>query len=492
MYEQFFGFSEEPFRLSPDSNLCYRHASYKKALAYMQYALHRSEGFVMVTGQPGTGKTTLIRDLVSELSDGQVAVANLECTQLEADDLLRTVVFRFGLDGSSREKSMLLNELDVFLRRLHRDGRRALLVIDEAQALPMSAIEELRLLTNLNQDNKPLLQIFLIGQEELRELVHSPKLEQLHQRLVASCHLFPLDAERTEEYVKYRLRQVGWDDDPSFDEDVFPYIHQFSLGIPRWINMICSRILLHGMVEEVHEIGLRDLHEVLDGLVTEQLLPAGIKMFQADLLTEMSEKIKKKVTSDDVSPESEASDYDPSSAKSIEIDGLEFDALDEADEDEPADKIQMSRTRVASVSSVTSRRSEEKKKPLAPLTLERVDLGPEQNRSVQEAVQIQDDLEARRQKIKQRRDDLVKDLYGHLKPLVRGKTPQQSLVEFLRFMHGQEVGGSVLSLPSELSAMGLRGFAAWLKYTQQSITPEAREITQMVFDQMVSDLEAVA
>lgn len=439
----------------------------------------------MVTGQPGTGKTTLIRDLVSDLSDGQVAVANLECTQLEADDLLRTVVFRFGLDGSAKEKSMLLNELDIFLRRLHRDGRRALLVIDEAQALPMSAIEELRLLTNLNQDNKPLLQIFIIGQEELRELVHSPKLEQLHQRLVASCHLFPLDQEKTEEYVKYRLRQVGWQDDPTFDDDVFPYIHQFSLGIPRWINMICSRLLLHGMVEEIHQITLKDIHEVLEGLMAEQLLPAGIKMFQADLLTEILEQDKKKVapTTELGCEPTALPEYNPETAKSIEIDGLEFDALDE-------DAPEARQTARSKVSPITKKPA--KSAPKAPLALELSDVAEDVVRSTDEAMAVQDDLEVRREKIKVRRDEIVQDLYGHLKPLVKGKSPQSSLVEFLRFMHGREIAGAVLNLPSELAAMGVRGFTAWLKYTQQNITPEAREITQMVFDRMVLDHDEVA
>lgn len=483
MYEKFYGFKEEPFRLSPDSNLCYRHPSYKKALAYMQYALHRSEGFVMVTGQPGTGKTTLIRDLVSELSDGQVAVANLECTQMEADDLLRTVVFRFGLDGRSKEKSMLLNELDTFLRRLHMDGRRALLVIDEAQALPMSAIEELRLLTNLNQDNKPLLQIFIIGQEELRELVHSPKLEQLHQRLVASCHLYPLDEEKTEEYVKYRLKQVGWDEDPDFEPDVFPYVHQFSLGIPRWINMICSRILLHGMVEEIHHITLKDLHEVLDGLMTEHLLPAGIKMFQADLLKEILDTAKKKglLTADELA-ETEDS-YDPTTAKSIEIEGLELDVLDQQDEPLPG-KNKAANTKA-------SKRGA-KNQPSAPLALESADLEVNDTEGQSPGIAIRDDLEAQREKNRIRRDDLVKELFARLMPFVKEKSPQQALVEFLRFMHGKDVGGTTLNLPPELSAMGPRGFTAWLKYTQQSMTPEAREITQLVFDRMTASQEEVA
>jgi len=273
MYEEFYGFSEEPFRLSPDSRICFGHPSYKKAKAYMQYALHRGEGFVMVTGQPGTGKSTLINDLTSDLSDSNVVVSKLACTQLEADDLLRLVVLHFGLDGQVEHKALLLHSLSDFLQRLHRDGKRPLLIIDEAQDLSTTALEELRLLTNLQHNNHPLLQIFLVGQEGLREMVLSPQLEQLHQRIIAACHLEPLSVDATVGYIKFRLRKFGWSDDPVFDQGIFPYVHMYSQGIPRMVNMICSRILLHGMVEELHELGVDDIRSVIDGLAEEQLLP---------------------------------------------------------------------------------------------------------------------------------------------------------------------------------------------------------------------------
>ncbi|MCP4127260.1 MAG: AAA family ATPase, partial [Gammaproteobacteria bacterium] len=258
MYEEFYGFKEEPFRLSPDSRICFGHPSYKKAKAYMQYALHRGEGFVMVTGQPGTGKSTLIYDLTSDLSDSNVVISKLACTQLQADDLLRLVVLHFGLDGRVEHKALLLHNLSDFLQRLHHEGKRPLLIIDEAQDLSTTALEELRLLTNLQHNNNPLLQIFLVGQEGLRDMVLSPSLEQLHQRIIAACHLEPLSADATIGYVQFRLRKFGWKNDPVFDQGVFPYIHKYSQGIPRLVNMICSRILLHGMVEELHELGVDD------------------------------------------------------------------------------------------------------------------------------------------------------------------------------------------------------------------------------------------
>ena len=273
MYENFYGLREEPFRLSPDSRLCFMHPSYKKARAYMQYALQRREGFVMVTGRPGTGKTTLISDITNQLSSQGNLHAALTSTQIRADDLLRLVVLKFGLDGNTHYKAELINRLENFLYRLHREGRRPLLIIDEAQDLAADALEELRLLTNLQRDNQPLLQIFLVGQEELRQLVLTPGLEQLHQRIVAACHLTPLTPDTTEAYILHRLHRVGWNNDPELAGEIFEPIHHHSLGIPRIVNQICSRLFLHGMVEEKHRLGLEDIREVIANLNEEQLLP---------------------------------------------------------------------------------------------------------------------------------------------------------------------------------------------------------------------------
>lgn len=276
MYEQFYNFKEEPFRLSPDSRMCFRHESYRRAKAYMRFALHRGEGFVMVTGRPGTGKSTLIADMVNELSGGAINISRLTSTQLEADDLLRLVVLDFGLDGTTDNKAMLLHRLGRFLQHQHQQNRRSLLIIDEAQDLAPSALEELRLLTNLQQNNVPLLQIFLVGQEQLRDLVMTPALEQVHQRIVAACHLAPLDEQTTRDYVLHRLRWVGWQEDPRLDEAIFPYIHKYSTGIPRLINLICSRLLLHGMVEERHELGEPDIQTAIESLAAEELLPPAV------------------------------------------------------------------------------------------------------------------------------------------------------------------------------------------------------------------------
>lgn len=280
MYESFYNLKVEPFRLSPDHRFCFSHKSYAKAKAYMQYAIHRAEGFVMVTGKPGTGKTTLVNDLVDGLSHSQIVVATIVSTQLEADDLLRLVAYNFGLEVDAPNKAVLLQGLSVRLRRYHEEGTRALLIIDEAQDLSASALEELRLLTNLQLNNQPLLQIFLVGQENLRDLVQKPSMEQVHQRLVAACHLEALNEADTEAYIKHRLDRVGWKNDPQIDQGVYPLVYQFSKGVPRRINLVCSRFLLHGCVEEKHRIRVADVRTVVEELQHEQLAPVG---FKADL-----------------------------------------------------------------------------------------------------------------------------------------------------------------------------------------------------------------
>jgi putative secretion ATPase (PEP-CTERM system associated) len=276
MYESFYNLRAEPFRLSPDHRFCFTHRSYSKAKAYMQYAYQRAEGFVMITGRPGTGKSTLIRDLISTLSDNKSDVAMLVCTQLEANDLLRMVAHAFKTKTVGEDKSTILQNLGRKLALNFNEGCRSLLIIDEAQDLSLSALEELRLLTNLQIKNKPLLQIFLLGQPELRDMIQNPRMEQVHQRIVAACHLEPLKEPETKNYILHRLTQVGWDGRLQLSEAIYPVIYKFSEGIPRRINLICSRLLLHGSVEELWQIGINDIKEVIEELQHEQLTASDI------------------------------------------------------------------------------------------------------------------------------------------------------------------------------------------------------------------------
>lgn len=285
MYEFFYNLKSEPFRLSPDHQFCYAHDGYTKAKAYMAYAFVRAEGFVMITGRPGTGKTTLIGDLIESLADERVTTATLVCTQLEADDLLRMVAFSFGMDVENQQKSQVLQQLVTLFTRYHQRGHRALLIVDEAQDLSESALEELRLLTNLQVNGEPLLQIFLLGQEELRELVQRPSMTQVQQRIVATCNLQALRVDETREYILHRLLRVGWSGRPALSEALYPIIHRFSEGVPRRINLICSRLFLHGSVEQREQIAVADARAVISELQMEQLA-AGSLLSDVDFTAE--------------------------------------------------------------------------------------------------------------------------------------------------------------------------------------------------------------
>jgi putative secretion ATPase (PEP-CTERM system associated) len=263
----------DPFRLSPDPQFCFPHRTYRKAMIYMRHALLRAEGFIVITGQPGMGKTTLINDLLQGQENDQVKIARLVSTQLAADDLLRLVAYAFDLKPEGMDKATILNRIARFLEQQHQIGRRTLLIVDEAQDVREDALEELRLLTNIQIMGHQLLQIFLVGQEDLRGMVSAPSLEQLHQRVIAATHLEPLTVSETREYIKHRLRRVGWSGNPMISNQAYAMIHLFSRGIPRQINQICSRLLLHGSIEEKDRLGLLDLQVVIEELHEEMLIP---------------------------------------------------------------------------------------------------------------------------------------------------------------------------------------------------------------------------
>lgn len=282
MFERFYGLREDPFRLSADHRFCFAHRNYARARAYVDYALHRAEGFVMVTGSPGTGKTTLINELLSTLPKDTTRAATLLSTRLEAEDLLRMTAYALGLESRMQPKALLLQQLIESMHAHYRRGVRTLLIIDEAQDLGTSALEELRLLTNLHQAGHPLLQIILVGQEPLRELVRQPEMEQLHQRLIAAWHLQPLSPEETIGYVRHRLETAGWQGDPAFDPGVMQAVYAFSQGVPRRINLICSRLLLHGCLGELHRLTQADALDLVRELGEEELAPSGERVVVAE------------------------------------------------------------------------------------------------------------------------------------------------------------------------------------------------------------------
>ncbi|MCP5446372.1 MAG: AAA family ATPase [Chromatiaceae bacterium] len=269
MYRKFYGLKADPFRLSPDHAFCLPHRSFAKAKAYMRYAMHRGEGFVMITGAPGTGKTTLIDDLLAGTRDAGYRIARLVSAQVEADDILRMVAAEFGISVSQTNKSEILRLLSNHFTLNFKQGKRSLLIVDEAQGLGLTALEELRLLTNLRIGGQPMLQIFLVGQEELRDMVTSPELEQLNQRMIAAYHMEPLKPDEFVAYVLHRLTVAGWKGNPRFTPALFPELFRFSNGLPRRINHICSRLLLHGFLEEKAQLDADDMEIVIKELRAE-------------------------------------------------------------------------------------------------------------------------------------------------------------------------------------------------------------------------------
>jgi len=263
MFEPFYGLSGSPFQLSPDPSFFYGSRGHKRAYAYLQYGLYQGEGFIVLTGEVGAGKTTLIRSLLQQLESTKVIAAQLVSTQLDADSLLRAVATAFGLVVKDGDKARIIAQLEAFLVSLVPKGSRALLIVDEAQNLAPEAIEELRMLSNFQLQNRALLQSFLVGQPELRLLMRSSRMQQLRQRVIASYHLGPLDADETRAYIEHRMKHVGWTGDPKFEDEVFDLVHRFTGGIPRRINTLCNRTLLAGFLSERHRIGVKDLEEVI-------------------------------------------------------------------------------------------------------------------------------------------------------------------------------------------------------------------------------------
>ena len=244
MFESFFGLNGAPFRLSPDPSFFYESRGHGHALSYLKFGVYQQEGFIVVTGEIGAGKTTLVRTLLEGLDPGQVVAAQVVNTQLDEGELLASICTAFGVPVPGTSKAELIATLEAFFIAVAAGGRRALLVVDEAQNLGRREVEELRMLSNFQLGSHALLQSFLVGQPELRQMLGSPAMEQLRQRVIASCHLGPLSEAETRSYIEHRLRHVGWDGTQIFDAGALPEIFASTGGIPRRINLLCSRLLL--------------------------------------------------------------------------------------------------------------------------------------------------------------------------------------------------------------------------------------------------------
>jgi general secretion pathway protein A len=278
MYEAYYQFQTKPFQLSPDPSFLFRSHGHRRAMAYLVYGVHQGEGFIVITGEIGAGKTMLASTLARKMTSRSFVLAQVVSTSLEADDVVRMVAAAFGLPQDN-SKAVLLNRVEQFLLACHRQGQRALLVVDEAQNLPARSLEELRMLSNFVYAGKPLLQTFLLGQPEFRKTLQSPEMEQLRQRVIASCHLGPLDGAETEAYIVHRLQTVGWRDDPSFSSYAFAAIYQHTGGIPRKINILCDRLLLMGRLDQKHAFTGKEVVEVINEL-QQEFAPANLRVSQ--------------------------------------------------------------------------------------------------------------------------------------------------------------------------------------------------------------------
>lgn len=263
MYEAFYGLSSKPFQLNPDPNFYFASKQHRRAKAYLEYGVSRNEGFIVITGEIGAGKTMVLRSLIESLNGSNVITGHLVTTQLGAEDTLRMVGAAFGFRVKDVPKSELLITLEAFLISQTSKGKRCLLVVDEAQNLTPRAVEELRMLSNFQFGNQALLQSFLVGQPEFREILQRPEMEQFRQRVAATCHIGPLDQDETRGYIEHRLKCAGSTGKPSFDPAAFEGIYKASGGIPRRINAIADRLLLAGFLGGRTHLTAEDVAEVV-------------------------------------------------------------------------------------------------------------------------------------------------------------------------------------------------------------------------------------
>ena len=255
MFDTFYKLSGLPFLLTPDSRFFFGSSGHSRAIAHLVYGLSQQEGFIVITGEVGAGKTTLVEQMWSQLDRNTYVMARVVTTQVSGDDLLRLAMANFGLgETAGTDKATLLRRFEHMVRDQRKQGRRCLLVVDEVQNLSLAAMEELRMLSNITVDGRASVQTILLGQPQFRAILASSDVEQLRQRVLASYHLGPLAEAETRGYIEHRLRTVGWKNDPAWSDDAFAAVHRNTGGIPRRINTLCSRVLLFGALEELHAI----------------------------------------------------------------------------------------------------------------------------------------------------------------------------------------------------------------------------------------------
>ena len=272
MYETFYGLTGRPFQLTPDPHFYFESLTHRKALSYLGYGLAQGEGFIVITGDVGAGKTTLVSHLMATIDKARLTAANIVTTKLDSQDIVRVAANHFDIDTDHMDKAQLLSAFEEFLHSEARAGRRCLLIVDESQNLPVDALEELRMLSNFQLGGQALLQIFLLGQPEFRDMLeNSNQLEQLRQRVIAHHHLDPMSAEEIEPYITHRLSKSGWSGRPKITSNVFRLLFAETNGVPRKINTLMSRVLLMGSIEQAELIDQAMVGRVLADLNGEDI-----------------------------------------------------------------------------------------------------------------------------------------------------------------------------------------------------------------------------
>ena len=269
MYTSFFGLREKPFDLLPNPDFLYPSRAHKRALTYLTHGIRERAGFILLTGEVGSGKTTLIRNMIrSQLKDS--VLAKVFNTRVDSLQLLMQINADFGLETEGKDKATLLKELNDFLIDQYALRRQSVLIIDEAQNLPAELLEEVRMLSNLETDRDKLLQIILVGQPELRDLLSGPGLMQLRQRIQINCHLQPLNAAEVREYILFRLEKAGNREALSFSDDAVEAIATYSRGIPRLINILCDYVMIDAFSSQTRAVEGTTVHELAADLSFEQ------------------------------------------------------------------------------------------------------------------------------------------------------------------------------------------------------------------------------
>ncbi|WP_347270006.1 AAA family ATPase [Rhizorhabdus histidinilytica] len=269
-----YGLTDRPFQLTPDPRFYFESATHRKTMTYLGYGLAQGEGFIVVTGEVGTGKTMLVGRLMATIDRSRLTAINLVSTQLEGEDILRIVALALGVATDVAAKGQLLARIERFLHEQARSGKRTLLIVDEAQNLPISALEELRMLSNFQYGGQALLQIFLLGQPEFREALAQPRFEQLRQRVIATHHLTAMGGDEVAPYIMHRLACAGWKGTPRFTQDAYEAFHRLSGGIPRRLNMLAGRVMLQGAIERLTDIDGEVVEDVAADLASESIMPA--------------------------------------------------------------------------------------------------------------------------------------------------------------------------------------------------------------------------